>query len=303
VADAVIGSGRDVLAEWFDQQTPRAPVGDTVSERGVRFAFYGRVSTSTYQDRASSAGWQRGYACELVTGHGAVVVDFFDVGCSRRRPWTSRPQAARLLAAVADQGRGFDAIVVGEYERAFFGSQLVRLAPVLQRHGVALWLPEAGGPVDFDDPAHQALITMLGAQSKREVLRSRYRVLAAMEAQVREQGRYLGGRPPYGYRLADAGPHPNSAHAQWGRRLRKLVIDPATAPVVRWIFAQRLAGVSIAGIARSLNEKGVRCPSGADRARNRHRSGVWWTGRFQRVSASREVKSCDEWSGICEAVL
>jgi hypothetical protein len=29
-----------------------------------------------------------------------------------------------------------------------------------------------------------------------------------MAAQTR-QGRYLGGRPPYGYRLADAGPHPN----------------------------------------------------------------------------------------------
>jgi hypothetical protein len=28
-----------------------------------------------------------------------------------------------------------------------------------------------------------------------------------------------GGRPPYGYRLADAGPHPNKAHAAWGRRV------------------------------------------------------------------------------------
>ena len=43
-------------------------------------------------------------------------------------------------------------------------------------------------------------------------------VRTAMAAQTREQGRYLGGRPPYGYRLADAGPHPNKAHAAWGRR-------------------------------------------------------------------------------------
>src|SRR5689334_5057892 len=27
----------------------------------------------------------------------------------------------------------------------------------------------------------------------------------------REQGRYLGGRPPYGYQFVDAGPHPNRA--------------------------------------------------------------------------------------------
>lgn len=42
------------------------------------------------------------------------------------------------------------------------------------------------------------------------------------------------------------------------------------------MFAQRLAGVSIAGIARSLNERGVACPSVVDPTRNRHRRrGVW----------------------------
>lgn len=67
--------------------------------------------------------------------------------------------------------------------------------------------------------------------------------------------------PPYGYRLVDAGPHPNQAHAQWGRRLRRLDPDPLTAPHVRWIFARRLSGVSVAGIARELNEHGIPCPS------------------------------------------
>ena len=61
----------------------------------------------------------------------------------------------------------------------------------------------------------------LGIQSKREITRTRIRVRTAMAAQTREQGRYLGGRPPYGYRLADAGPHPNRAHAAWGRRARR----------------------------------------------------------------------------------
>ena len=69
--------------------------------------------------------------------------------------------------------------------------------------------------------------------SKREITRTRIRVRTAMAAQTREQGRYLGGRPPYGYRLGDAGPHPNKAHAAWGRRAHRLEPDPATAPVVR----------------------------------------------------------------------
>ena len=114
---------------------------------------------------------------------------------------------------------------------------------------------------------------LLGHQSRREVLRSRFRTLAAMRVQARDQGRHLGGRPPYGYRLVDAGPHPNRAHARWGRRLHRLDPDPQTAPHVRWIFAQRLAGDSTAGIARALNLLGVPSPAAHDRLRNRHRVG------------------------------
>jgi site-specific DNA recombinase len=46
---------------------------------------------------------------------------------------------------------------------------------------------------------------------------------------------------------------------------------------VRWIFAQRLAGHSVARIARALNEAGVPCPSAADPARNPHRTAAGWT--------------------------
>jgi hypothetical protein len=63
-----------------------------------------------------------------------------------------------------------------------------------------------------------------------------------MRAQARDEGRFLGGRPLYGYRLVDAGPHPNPMHAKWGRGLQRYDPDPATAPTVQWIFAQRLAG-------------------------------------------------------------
>jgi len=143
---------------------------------------------------------------------------------------------------MADPDRGFDAIVVGEYERAFYGSQYSLMAPLFEHYGVQLWTPEAGGLVDFQAEAdHQAMVA-LGVQSKREITRTRIRVRTAMAAQTREQGRYLGGRPPYGYRLADAGPHPNRAHAAWGRRARRLEPDPGTAPVVTWMFTQRLAG-------------------------------------------------------------
>jgi hypothetical protein len=103
--------------------------------------------------------------------------------------------------------------VIGEYERAFYGSQYASMAPLFAHYGVALWTPEAGGPAGGED--HEQLMLSLDLQSKREITRTRIRVRTAMAAQTREQGRYLGGRPPYGYRRADAGPHPNKAHAAW----------------------------------------------------------------------------------------
>ncbi|HEY6798996.1 MAG TPA: recombinase family protein, partial [Kineosporiaceae bacterium] len=234
-------------------------------------------STTRFQDAASSRRWQRDSASELVGGRGRIVAEFFDVGCTRRRPWPRRPQARRLLAAVADPGRVFDAIVVGQADRAFCGVQLLELAPLLTKHGVQVWLPELAGPVDLDDPAHRAVVLQVGAQARHEVQRARFRTTAAMTVQAREQGRYLGGRPPFGYRLVDAGPHPNAAHAAWGRRAHRLDPDPDTAPTVAWIFAERRAGRAVAAIARALNEAGVPCPSRADAVRNRHRSGLGWT--------------------------
>jgi site-specific DNA recombinase len=49
-----------------------------------------------------------------------------------------RPQAAALATALADPGRGWDAIVVGEYERAFYGSQYASMVPLFEHYGVQI---------------------------------------------------------------------------------------------------------------------------------------------------------------------
>jgi hypothetical protein len=215
----------------------------------------------------------------LVAGRGVITAEFFDTGQSRVLPWARRQQAAALVAQLADPDRGWDAIVIGEYERAFYGSQYASMAPLFEHYGIGLWMPEVGGQVDWHAEDHEQTMLALGLSSKREITRTRIRVRTAMAAQTREQGRYLGGRPPYGYRLGDAGPHPNKVHAAWGRRAHRLEPDPATAPVVTWMFTQRLAGHSAARITRALNDAGVPCPSAADSARNPHRTGAAWTLR------------------------
>ena len=269
------GRGGGALVSWAERTArwDRRPAG-----RGmVRFVFYGRVSTEDWQDPVTSRARQGEQAAALAAGYGTIVAEFFDSGHSRSLPWPRRPQAAALVAQLADPDRGWDAVVIGECERAFYGSQYAAMAPLLEHYGVQLWMPEAGGRVDYQSEHDEQTMTVPGLSSKREITRTSIGVRTAMAAQTREQGRYLGGRPPYGYRLADAGPHPNRAHAAWGRRAHRLDPDPATAPVVRWIFAQRLAGHSVARIARALNEGGVPCPSAVDPGRNPHRTGAGWT--------------------------
>src|SRR6185437_12692334 len=164
-----VAGGAGELAAWAER-TGRRGVAISAPER-VRFAFYGRVSTEDWQDPVTSRARQREQAAVLVHGHGKIVAEYFDTGQSRALPWTRRPQAAALVAALANPERGWDAIVIGEYERAFYGSRYASVAPLLEHYGITLWAPEVGGRIDsgrrvwnrqrtdFDlvDPANTAL--------------------------------------------------------------------------------------------------------------------------------------------------
>jgi hypothetical protein len=132
------GRGRG-LAGWATQcdagrRRRRSTEGD--SRPTLRFAFHGRTSTVDYQDRCSSRGWQREVAESVIAGRGWIVEEFFDVGCSRRLPWSRRPRAAALLAAAEAGECRFDAVVMGECERAFaIGDQFSHVAASSVRLG------------------------------------------------------------------------------------------------------------------------------------------------------------------------
>jgi hypothetical protein len=139
----------------------------------VWFAFYGRVSTEDWQDPVTSRARQLQQAVMLAAGAGVITAEFFDAGESRELPWARRPQAAALVAQLADPERGWDAVVIGEYERAFYGSQYASMAPLFEHYGVSLWMPEVGGRVDWHAEDHEQTMTALGLSSKREITRTR----------------------------------------------------------------------------------------------------------------------------------
>ena len=151
-----------------------------------------------------------------------------------------------------------------------YGNQLGLTFPIFEHYLVQLWVPEVGGAVDPGSDAHELVMALYGGMSKGERNRIKIRVRSAME------GRFLGGRPPYGYRLTDAGPHPNPSKAADGKRLHRLQADPNTAPVVQRFYREYLTGTGIYAIAERLTRDGILSPSAAEPARNTHRHVPAW---------------------------
>jgi hypothetical protein len=118
----------------------------------------------------------------------------------------------------------------------------------------------------------------LGVQAERSLDRESIRIdrqlgVAAAPDDLRRERptpQRFDDAQPYGYRLADAGAHPNPAKAADGRRLHILEPHPAYKPVVKRIFADYLSGKGIKAIASELTAEGIASPSAADPARNRH---------------------------------
>ena len=80
-----VGSSEEVMAAvGLRRHRPKRVDGQG---QGVRFAFYGRMSTHGYQDRMTSRSWQLDMAVATIAGRGQIVVEYFDVGCSRRLSW------------------------------------------------------------------------------------------------------------------------------------------------------------------------------------------------------------------------
>jgi hypothetical protein len=125
-------------------------------------------------------------------------------------------RAAALLDAFRAPDRDFDGVVIGEPARAFYGNQFGLTFPLFVHYGIELWVPEVGGKVDPGSDAHDLVMSLYGGMSKGERNRIKVRARTAMAAQAATEGRLLGGRPPYGYQLVDAGPHPNPAKAADG---------------------------------------------------------------------------------------
>lgn len=242
----------------------------------LAFAAYIRTSTDDQQSPEDSRRWQLDVATRLVAPAGGVIVaTYHDVDVTRERPWARRPEASRILADAANPARGWTALVIAEPQRAFSGGQFQLVFPQLTHYGIELWVPELGGRVDPDSEGHQMLMSLFGGLSKAERRRVQIRTRNAMLAHG-AAGRWLGGRPNYGYQLVDTDiPHPQRPKAAAGIKLRILKPDPDTAPVVQRIFDMFDRGIGYRTIANILERDGLPSPGEVGPNRHPRSAGVW----------------------------
>jgi hypothetical protein len=112
----------------------------------------------------------------------------------------------------------------------------------------------------------------------------------ARRTEVRAPASRLRGRPPYGYQVVVV-PRPDGpAHV--------LEPDGRTAPVVRRIFSDYLAGHGLQRIAEGLTADTVPCPSAHDRVRNPHHGGFAWSkGAVRAILVNPRYTGVSKWDG------
>ena len=227
----------------------------------VRAAFYGRASTGKQE---ASVPAQREEVMKLAKKNGyLVVVEYVDDGISGDDT-EKRVEFQRMIAA-ARTGE-FDLILCWSQDR--FG----RFDPLeagywikpLRDAGVVLETV-AEGRIDWESFPGRIQYTV-AQEGKHAFLLDLSRASARGMARKASEGRWLGGKAPYGYRLTAE---------------RKLILsDPVEVEAVQWLFTTyATTATSLGELVRVLNEQGTPSPGEVERRNGKHKGrpeGLLW---------------------------
>lgn len=182
---------------------------------------YSRVSTLRQSDDGDSLDTQQaknaGYA--MILGE-TIVEEYVERGVSGSVRFIERPEGSRLWA-ILKKG---DAIICPKLDRMFRSAldALDTLSKMKER-GVRLYLIDMGGDVTSNGIA-KLVFTILSAVAEAERDRIKERI-TEVKTHQRSQGRYLGGRVPFGWAVGSGGdllPVPEDQEAIGAmRRLRQ----------------------------------------------------------------------------------
>jgi putative DNA-invertase from lambdoid prophage Rac len=199
---------------------------------------YARVSTVLQADEGQSLDVQERTIAGYALMHGMKIDQtFVERGVSGSKPLSERPQGAALLAAI----KSGDTVITPKLDR-MFRSALDALGVLadLKKRGIALHMIDLGGDVSTNGVS-KLVFTILSAVAEAERDRTRERI-AEVKRDQRTRGRYLGGIPPFGFRLGDGG---------------DLVPIPEQQAAIARMRVLRAEGVSLRTIAEQLTAAGT----------------------------------------------
>lgn len=128
----------------------------------MNFAFYGKaITTDPQQARTIHDRKSRTPPPASPPSADASFATFLDTYPDRHRTRRHRRHAARLLTALADPRRGFDAIIISDTRTALSPYQYDLVLSLCTQHGVQLWLPEIDGPVAPNNTEHERIMMEL----------------------------------------------------------------------------------------------------------------------------------------------
>lgn len=162
-----------------------------------------------------------------------------------------------ILQEILEDARNaeFDVLLAYMSDRIGRKEQYAFYVASLNQLGVEVWTINEGQLKTEDDT--DMLTTLIKFwQNGRESKKTSQRVHDARVESVRE-GKFIGGKAPYGYKLVDSGIISNK-----GRMLKKLVIIEEQAEIVRKIYSLAIhKGYGYEKIAKYLNKEGIPAPS------------------------------------------
>ncbi len=214
----------------------------------MRAALYARVSTERQADRGTIGSQLALLREHIATARDELVGEYVDDGQSGAR--LARPGLDALRDA-AEAGLVERVWVLSPDRLARAYAYQVLVLDELDRLGVTVAFTDSPG-LAADDPQATLLTQVQGviAEYEKAKIAERYRRGKLFRARA---GRSSPGKRPYGYRRIPRSAATGAAHHE--------IYEPEAA-VVRRIFTDRAAGITMREICRRLNADAIPSPTG-----------------------------------------
>ena len=199
---------------------------------------------------------QRAEAEQFISKHVDWIFDkeYLEKGISAYHNGVEDREVLQEIMQDAKQG-AFDILLAYMSDRIGRQEEYSFYVAELNRLGIEVWTIK-DGQLKTEEHIDKLLNYIRFWQNEGESKKTGMRVHDTMVEMVKE-GKFVGGKAPYGYKLFLSGEISNH-----GRALHKLVIVPEQAEIVRMIFAYAVnKGMGFQKIAKTLNETGIAAPT------------------------------------------